>query len=172
VLHLELTGKEHRERWLAAVARSKNLHHPWVFPASTTWQFNQRLKRYRGGNNVSLLAIDDSDELIACVNLNEIVRGAFQSAYVGYFVFEPFAGKGLMRQAMELVIDHAFHELGLHRVEANIQPSNHRSLKLVKSLGFRHEGFSPRYLKIEDEWKDHERFALTIEDLPGRTMSG
>ena len=74
-MHLELTGKEHRERWLAAVARSKDLHHPWVSPANTTWQFNQRLKRYRDGNNVSLLAIDESGELVACINLNEIVRG-------------------------------------------------------------------------------------------------
>ena len=167
MLHLELTGKEHRERWLAAVARSKDLHPPWVSPASTTWQFNQRLKRYRDGNNVSLLAINESSELVACINLNEIVRGAFQSAYVGYFAFEPFAGKGLMRQAMRLVIDYAFHELGLHRIEANIQPTNHRSLKLIRSLGFRHEGYSPRYLNIGDEWKDHERFALTVEEFPG-----
>jgi len=165
VLHLELTGKEHQDRWLAAVARSRELHHPWVSPASSPWQFNQRLQRYRGANNVSLLAIDEQEKLIACINLNEIVRGAFQSAYVGYFAFEPFAGKGLMQQAMKLVIDHAFSELRLHRVEANIQPSNARSIKLIKSLGFRHEGFSPRYLKIDGSWKDHERFALTVEDL-------
>lgn len=165
MLHLELTGKEHRERWLAAAARSKELHHPWVSPASTIWQFNQRLIKYRSANNISLLAIDQNNALVACINLNEIVRGAFQSAYIGYFVFEPFSGKGLMKKAMKLVIDYAFNSLELHRIEANIQPTNDASLNLIKSLGFRHEGFSPRYLKIEKEWKDHERFALTIEDI-------
>ena len=165
MLHLELTGKEHQDRWLAAVARSKELHHPWVSPASSPWQFSQRLKRYRGGNNISLLAVDENNELVSCINLNEIVRGAFQSAYVGYFAFEPHAGKGLMQKAMKLVIDYAFNELNLHRLEANIQPSNTRSINLIKSLGFRHEGFSPRYLKIEGDWRDHERFAITVEDL-------
>jgi len=165
VLHLEQTGKEHQDRWLAAVERSKELHHPWVSPANSPWQFNQRLKRYHGDSNYSLLAIDEHDALIACVNLNEIVRGAFQSAYVGYFAFEPYAGKGLMHEAMKLVINLAFNELNLHRLEVNIQPRNVRSIRLIKSLAFRHEGFSPRYLKIEGEWKDHERFALTVEDL-------
>lgn len=165
MLHLELTGKEHQECWLAAVERSRTLHHPWVSPASTPWQFSQRLKRYHGDNNISLLAINEKNDLIACINLNEIVRGAFQSTYVGYFAFEPFAGKGLMQTAMKLAIDYAFSELRLHRIEANIQPTNTRSIKLIESLGFRHEGFSPRYLKIGGAWKDHERFALTIEDL-------
>lgn len=165
MLHLELAGKKHQERWLAAVARSRELHHPWVSPASSAWQYNQRLKRYRDNSNISLLAIDENHELIACINLNEIVRGAFQSAYVGYFAFKPHAGKGLMRQAMRLVIDYAFNELNLHRLEANIQPSNTRSIKLIQSLEFRHEGFSPRYLKIQGTWKDHERFALTVEDI-------
>ena len=165
MLHLELAGKAHQDRWLAAVARSRELHRPWVSPANSPWQFTQRLKRYRDDHNFSLLAIDEKNELVACINLNEIVRGAFQSAYVGYFAFEPYAGKGLMQQAMKQVIDYAFSELKLHRLEANIQPANIRSIKLAKSLGFRHEGFSPRYLKIDGEWKDHERFALTIEDL-------
>jgi len=98
------------------------------------------------------------------VNVSEIVRGSFQSAYLGYYAFEPFAGRGFLRSGLSLVIAHCFGELRLHRLEANIQPDNARSIALVKSLGFRLEGFSPRYLKIGGRWRDHERWALLSDD--------
>ena len=97
-------------------------------------------------------------------NLSEIVRGGFQCAYLGYWAFSPFDGKGYIREGMELVLRHAFGPLGLHRIEANIQPGNARSRALARAAGFRLEGFSPRYLKIGGEWRDHERWAITVED--------
>ena len=103
-------------------------------------------------------------QLIGCININEIVRGAFQSAFLGYYAFLPHNGKGLMKQALALVVSEAFHQLQLHRLEANIQPSNVASIALVKSLGFRLEGYSKRYLKIDGEWRDHERYAITAEE--------
>jgi [ribosomal protein S5]-alanine N-acetyltransferase len=69
-----------------------------------------------------------------------------------------------MSQGISLAIDRAFYTLGLHRVEANIQPENKPSINLVKRLGFVKEGFSQRYLKINGEWRDHERWALTVEN--------
>jgi [ribosomal protein S5]-alanine N-acetyltransferase len=104
------------------------------------------------------------DDIAGVVNVSEIVRGSFQSAYLGYFAFEPFAGRGFLRSGLSLVIAHCFGELRLHRLEANIQPNNARSIALVKSLGFRMEGFSPRYLKIGGRWRDHERWALLSEN--------
>jgi ribosomal-protein-alanine N-acetyltransferase len=102
--------------------------------------------------------------LVGVINVSEMVRGNFQSAYLGYYAFEPHSGRGLMRRGMALVINRAFGRLGLHRLEANIQPGNTASIELVRRLGFRREGYSPRYLKINRRWKDHERWALLAED--------
>ena len=102
--------------------------------------------------------------LVGVVNISEIVRGSFQSAYLGYYAFEPFAGQGLMRQGLTQVVAHAFNKMKLHRLEANIQPSNTASIWLVKRLGFKREGLSPRYLKIGGRWRDHERWTLLMEN--------
>jgi len=102
------------------------------------------------------------------VNVSEIVRGAFQSAYLGYYAFEPFAGTGLMRAGLAKVIAHAFTTMKLHRLEANIQPANTRSIRFAKSLGFRREGLSPRYLKVGGRWRDHERWAILKWSLGSR----
>src|SRR5262249_50986284 len=96
--------------------------------------------------------------------LNEIVRGPAQSAYLGYYALEPFAGRGFMSAGLAMVIGAAFGKLKLHRLEANIQPNNESSLALVQRFGFQCEGYSPRYLKLAGRWRDHERWALLKED--------
>jgi ribosomal-protein-alanine N-acetyltransferase len=97
------------------------------------------------------------------VNISEIVRGCFQNAYLGYYAFEPLAGRGLMRAGLAKVIRHAFTKMKLHRLEANIQPGNKRSIRLVKALGFRREGISPRYLKVAGRWREHERWTILAD---------
>ena len=97
------------------------------------------------------------------MNVSEIVRGVFRSAYLGYYAFTPHARQGLMTEAVALVVGTAFRRLGLHRLEANVQPGNLASLRLVRRLGFRREGYSPRYLKIRGRWRDHERWAIVSD---------
>jgi len=127
------------------------------------------VRRSRMRNRASHFVIDaDTRALVGVINLNEIVRGGLQSAYVGYYAFEPHAGQGLMSDGLGLVLRRAFGPLRLHRVEANIQPENERSIALVRSHGFRCEGFSPRYLKIAGRWRDHERWALLREEWRAR----
>ena len=101
-----------------------------------------------------------SGDLACVVNINNIVRGSLLSASLGYYGFAGTDGLGLVREAVELVVDRAFGELGLHRLEANIQPGNERSRRVVEALGFRHEGFSPKYLMVGGDWRDHDRFAI------------
>jgi ribosomal-protein-alanine N-acetyltransferase len=104
-----------------------------------------------------------SGELIGVINVSEIVRGAFRSAYVGFYAFAPYHRQGYMAEGLQLVIGAAFRRLRLHRLEANVQPGNRASLRLIRRLGFRREGYSPRYLKIAGRWRDHERWALLAD---------
>jgi ribosomal-protein-alanine N-acetyltransferase len=108
-----------------------------------------------------------SDErIVGYVALNEIVRGASQSAYLGYWTGAPYWRMGYGAEAASLAIARAFGELGLHRVEANIIPTNVASLAIARRCGMRKEGYSIRYLAIAGQWQDHERWALTREELP------
>ena len=159
---------------LAALARrSRPLHRPWVYPP-TTAPGVARWIAAAGPTRQRLLVCRRTDgAILGVVNLNEIVRAAFQSAYLGYYVFRPAVGQGYMTEGLGLVLRHAFRRLGLHRLEANIQPGNRASRALVRRLGFRKEGYSPRYLKIGGRWRDHERWAIVREAwAPGRVARG
>jgi ribosomal-protein-alanine N-acetyltransferase len=99
-------------------------------------------------------------EIAGVVDVSEIVRGSFRSAYLGYYVFAGFERRGVMRAGLKAVVRHMFRVEGLHRLEANIQPANRASRALAQSCGFVREGYSPRYLKIGGRWRDHERWAI------------
>ncbi len=157
------------DAFLAAVRRSRSLHRPWGYPPSDREAFAGWRRRLRRDSHVGFLVCRAEDQaLVGVVNLNEIVRGALQSAYLGFYSFSPHAGRGYMAAGVTAVLRRAFGELGLHRVEANVQPDNARSLALVRRLGFRREGFSPRYLKIGGRWRDHVRLALLAEQWRSR----
>jgi ribosomal-protein-alanine N-acetyltransferase len=154
---------------LTALARSsRRFHAGWVSPASSAAAFATYLRRNRAESFEALLLVRREDQVIlGAVNLSEIVRGNFKNAYLGYWIGAPYARQGYMREGLALALDHAFKFHRLHRLEANIQPSNTASIRLVDSLGFRLEGFSPKYLKIGGRWRDHERWALLREEWRG-----
>lgn len=153
------------DEFLAHVDASRSHHAGLVDPPATRKSFAAYVRR------VGLEAYDgflvrstDSDRLVGVVNLNSIVRASLESASLGYYRLSGAGPPGAMRTAVARVIDHAFSGLGLHRLEANIQPGNTSSLELVTSLGFRREGFSPDYLRIGGAWRDHERWAITSDE--------
>jgi [ribosomal protein S5]-alanine N-acetyltransferase len=163
-VYLQTPGPRHEDEFLAAVVRSRRLHGAWVTAPSSSAEYRLYIKERQGPRHVKYFVCSEFGEIGGVINVSEIVRGSFQSAYLGYYALTPHAGKGLMSAGLELVIGRAFGELGLHRLEANIQPKNQRSIELVRRAGFRCEGLSPRYLKIAGRWRDHERWAITIED--------
>lgn len=152
-VRLERPTMRRAAEFLRAVRASRELHRGWVSPPSDRGTFERYVRSLRSNRRDGFLVLADSGDIAGVVNVSEIVRGSFQSAYLGYYAFEPFSGHGLLR---------------LHRLEANIQPDNARSIGLVKSLVFRLEGFSPRYLKVGGRWRDHERWALLSENWRNR----
>ena len=154
-----------RDAFLAMVRDSRDLHQPWTYPPERADQFDDLVNRAGRDDFVCLAAVraDDGD-LVGVFTVSQIVRGYFQSAYLGYYASARHAGKGLMAESMELVLDHAFGALALHRLEANIQPGNAPSVALARGAGFRLEGYSPRYLLIGGRWRDHERYAITADE--------
>jgi len=154
--------------FLAAVVRSRKLHRPWVSPPETRKAFRALVQRSQEpANYACLVRRSDTGEIAGIVNITNIVRGVFRSAYLGYYAFAGHDRQGLMRAGLAQAVRLAFSELKLHRLEANIQPGNAASIALVRSCGFTKEGFSPRYLKIGGRWRDHERWAI-LADRPPR----
>lgn len=145
---------------------SREHHHPWAAPFSDEAGFGAWFGRTLTGPHLGLVAREAaSGGVVGVVNLMEIVANPFfQGAYLGYYGMAAPAGRGLMTEAVGLATAHAFEALGLHRLEANTQPGNTRSIALVKRLGFRLEGFSPCYLRVDGEWRDHERWALLADE--------
>jgi ribosomal-protein-alanine N-acetyltransferase len=156
---------EDEPQFLAAVERSRTLHHPWVQAPSVPDTYRDYLSKHQEPHGAAFfLWLDEPRELVGVINLSEIVYGCFRSAYLGYYAFVPYTGRGFMKEGLSQVITRAFKVMKLHRLEANIQPANVPSKALVKTLGFRREGLSPRYLKINGRWRDHERWAILCED--------
>lgn len=151
--------------FLAAVASSRDLHAGWVVPPRDVEGYLALLFRSRRRDHATYLAWS-GDDLVGLVSLNDIVRSNLSSAALGYYGFEPFTGRGWMRQALAGTITRAFTAHDLHRLEANIQPDNTRSRDLVAGLGFRLEGYSPRLLRVRGQWRDHERWALLADEWP------
>lgn len=150
--------------FLAAAHRSRKLHAPWVKAPGTEAAYRAYVRRARTPTHVGyLIRLRASGELVGVAAISEIVRGALRSAYLGYYAFAPHERQGLMTEGLSLVIRRAFGALRLHRLEANVQPGNRASLKLIRRLGFRREGYSPRYLKVRGRWRDHERWALVAD---------
>lgn len=112
--------------------------------------------------------IFDGPRFCGEINVNNVQRGPFQNAYVGYWVDEACAGRGLVPEALVVVLRHAFEDLALHRVQIAIIPRNSASRRVVEKLAIRDEGTAVRYLEINGVWEDHIRYAITAEEWKDR----
>jgi len=147
-----------------AMRRSRKLHGRWVRMPETPDAYAEYLTRADDPRRSFYLArLHDGGDIVGFINLGEIIRGSLDQAFIGYGGVAGHEGRGYMGEAMQLVLREAFTTLKLHRVEANIQPDNVPSIALARRAGFLLEGFSPRYLKIDGRWRDHERWAINAE---------
>ncbi|HZW09550.1 MAG TPA: GNAT family protein [Phycisphaerales bacterium] len=154
---LRQRSREHLERW--------EPRPPDGSDAFGEAQFERLLRSRRSADQERFLILElGSRRIVGQVSLGGIIRGPLQSAFMGYWIGAGFTGRGYMTEAAGLCLRHAFRTLGLHRVEANIQPHNEPSRAVARKNRLRLEGFSPRYLKIDGRWADHERWAITVEE--------
>ncbi|WP_405718470.1 GNAT family N-acetyltransferase [Streptomyces sp. NBC_00046] len=158
------------EEFTTRTRESRDMHSPWLFPPDDPRAYAAYAGRliddptkagflvceHGGGSGAA-------GGIAGFININNIVIGAFRCGALGYGAFAHAAGRGLMGEGLGLVMRYAFGQLGLHRLEANIQPGNEGSLALVRRAGFRLEGLSPDFLFIDGSWRDHERWAITAE---------
>jgi [ribosomal protein S5]-alanine N-acetyltransferase len=153
-----------QDEFIACMRASRRLHRPWIYMPETPERYAAYVARVDDPRAAPFLACRTEDgAIVGFLNISEIVRGGFRSAFVGYGGVAGFAGQGYMTEAMRLLLREAFTRLDLHRLEANIQPGNAPSIALAKRCGFELEGFSPRYLKVGGRWRDHERWAIRAE---------
>ncbi|MEU4536512.1 GNAT family N-acetyltransferase [Streptosporangium sp. NPDC023825] len=156
-----ITGDD-REEFLGLVRASAGLHHPWISLPGTADGFQALLTRYAQPDEECLLVrLRDTGAIAGVININNIIRGRFQCGAIAYAAFAPTSGQGYMSEGLQLLLRHAFEDLRLHRLEAQVQPGNRASLKLLERHGFRKEGYSPDLLFIDGAWRDHERWAIT-----------
>ena len=154
-----------QDEFLTLMRLSADLHRGLVAPPLTPNQYAEYIKRCRRLDFAAYFVCDGkSGAIVGYADLSQIYRGGFQSAYLGYAVGAPYSGQGYMTEGLDLVLRDGFRVLKLHRIEANIQPSNAASIAIVKRLGFRLEGYSPRYLKVCGQWRDHERWVILAEE--------
>ncbi|MEV5432128.1 GNAT family protein [Streptomyces sp. NPDC052701] len=162
---IRLLTREDGAEFTARARESKDLHRPWLFPPDTARAYAAYADRLiEDPARAGFLVCEKADGAIAgFININNIVEGAFRCGALGYGAFAHAAGRGLMREGLELVVRYAFGPLRLHRLEINVQPANTASIALARRCGFRLEGFSPNMLFVDGAWRDHERWALTVE---------
>ncbi|KFG72758.1 GNAT family N-acetyltransferase [Streptomyces mutabilis] len=156
----------------ARARESKDLHHPWLFPPDSVQAYEAYAGRLIGDPTKAGFLIcekdagrPDGDSIAGFVNINNIVHGGFLSGALGYGAFAHAAGRGLMREGLDLVVRYAFGPMRLHRLEINVQPGNAASIALARACGFHLEGFSPRMLHVDGAWRDHQRWAITAESV-------
>ena len=140
---------------------SRELLKPWVQVPLSRKAFQKYVLEMNTADDRAWAVVrGDTRELAGVVELRDIFYGDFKNAYLIYYAFQAHQRQGLMKQAVQQVIAIAFNRLKLHRLEANVQPDNLASIALLMSCGFNKEGFSPRFLKKNGQWRDHERWAM------------
>lgn len=161
MINLQPVSRKDAQELIAGNIASRDHHHPWMRNFTDQVGFEEWFCNLQSSASQALVARDaESGGIVGVFTISQIFMKAFRSAYLGYYSMVEFAGRGLMTEALKQTITYGFEEVGLHRIEANIQPDNQRSIALVQRAGFHKEGFSPRYLFINGDWRDHERWAV------------
>lgn len=162
------------EQWSKLRRDSRAFLEPWEPRwaddelARSGWR--NRIRRYReefaAGTAVPYLLFETGHgRLVGGITLGNIRYGVSQSAHVGYWMGERYAGQGYMQDAVRTLVSHAFGVMRLHRIEAACIPGNTRSIHVLEKVGFTREGLLRSYLRINGIWQDHYIYGLVADEL-------
>lgn len=157
--------RRHNAEWLTVWEPSRQPHQP--DPTTDRSAFSSRClqrDRDRANGTAYQFGLFVDGQVVGEINLNNVIRGAMQSCTVGYWIDQRHAGRGYTAEGVVLVMQFAFEQLGLHRVEICIVPRNIRSRRIMEKLEIREEGLAERYLEINGVWEDHLRYGITVEE--------
>jgi ribosomal-protein-alanine N-acetyltransferase len=156
---------ELRLRSRAFLAPWEPIRHPdHDTPAGQRADLEAALAQHARGQGVPLAILDDDGSVAGRLTLNGIVRGAFESCAMGYWLAADRTGRGLATSAVAAAVALAFDDLGLHRVQAETLVHNAASQRVLARTGFTRYGLAPRYLRIAGEWQDHVMFQRLADD--------
>jgi [ribosomal protein S5]-alanine N-acetyltransferase len=151
--------------FVALAAESFQFHQKWIKLPTKSDEFKRYLSRFDDENSFFFVICDaDSDSIVGFVSLTGVEREPYYRGRLGYGVFEQYARMGYISAGLAYVIHLAFGSLELHRLEADVQPENGPSKRLIEKMGFTCEGISQGFIRIHDKWTDHERWALTLDE--------
>lgn len=166
--------------WTALRVESRTFLTPW----EPSWaadhlsrkSFTNRVywaqRASRGGTALPLFLIRRDGVLLGAITLDNIRRGPAQSGTIGYWIGQPFARQGYMREAIQALVNHAFATLDLSRIEAACLPENAPSRGVLEKAGFKYEGVAQAYLQINGRWRNHVLYSNLRHDRRGRTDAG
>jgi ribosomal-protein-alanine N-acetyltransferase len=163
--------------WSSSRLRNAEWLIPWEPTSSLGWrqrntphEFRRGLSRMNSAARIGAMlpfVVIYGDRLVGQMSASNIIRGALRSCSIGYWIDSSVAGRGITPTGLALLIDHCLTQVRLHRVEVNIRPENHASIRVVEKLNLRREGYHERFLDIDGGWRDHLTFAITTEEIVG-----
>ena len=154
---LVVSNREWLKPWEAT-----NPHGPTSFDYKSI--IKSLIRQFENGDSVPFVILYQG-EIVGQLNVSNILYGSVSSCVIGYWIIPEVAGQGITPTAVALVMDYIFFTIGLHRVEIDIRPENKASIRVVEKLGMRLEGVKKNYIHINNQWADHNVYALTAEEV-------
>lgn len=174
-LYLRASEMRDYAEWAELREKSRSFLTPWE-PLWPIDDLSRASFRYRVRRHAEEMARDEAysffifreedDALLGGLSFGHVRRGVSQAATLGYWMGEPYAGKGIMTRAVRAACAYAFEKRGFHRIEAACLPTNEPSKRLLERVGFKQEGYARSYLNINGQWRDHLLYALLETDPP------
>lgn len=168
---LKLVGPEDAQLYLDYYRKNKEFladfepykEDSFFTPEGQKQELTERYLQYLNGNTINF-GIFQGMELIGKIRLSNIIPGSFKCATIGYALSHDRQNQGFMSEAVGLICQYAFTEMGLHRLEASTLLDNVRSQHVLLNNGFELLGLNPKYLQINGKWQDHYTYYLLREN--------